>query len=323
MSELGQLLRKHPRGVTVNEVAAHLQVTPRSARRYLRELRLDLEGVVERPGGEKRWRIPAVDLPRSVALRRIQAYALLATSPLLDLFEGSALHDELSLAQETLIAVARRPGRGPNACGQAEQLEQRFRYAAFAPESSEQLAEQLDMLFHALSEQQAVRCHLALATDSAPKPRYLHPYALLLYKDALHCIAQVLPDGQVCALAVSQLHALRALQDHPFDVPADFRVEDYLQGQFGLWRQQAVRHHIIIALDASVSAVATQRRLHATQRVEPQPDGSVHLHLQLSSTTEVAMWVLGFGSRARVLQPAALREQVATELAAAAAHYST
>ena len=47
MSELKQLLLRHPKGITVAQIAAQLKVTTRSARRYLRELRLDLESVAD------------------------------------------------------------------------------------------------------------------------------------------------------------------------------------------------------------------------------------------------------------------------------------
>ena len=33
MSELRALLHRHPKGVTLNQIAAHLEITPRSARR--------------------------------------------------------------------------------------------------------------------------------------------------------------------------------------------------------------------------------------------------------------------------------------------------
>ena len=48
MSELRQLLHQYPRGLTLAEISEQLGVTTRSARRYLRELRLDLEAVLER-----------------------------------------------------------------------------------------------------------------------------------------------------------------------------------------------------------------------------------------------------------------------------------
>jgi predicted DNA-binding transcriptional regulator YafY len=321
MSDLRQLLYQHPRGVTVNEIAAHLRVTPRSARRYLRELKLDLEDLPDRHNGEKRWRIPPPDRPRHVALRRNQAYALLAARPLLRLLEGSALYEEIALANEMLVGVARRPGRGPNTCGDADDLERRFCYAAFAPEHSPVIAEHVDLLFHALAERHPVRCHL----PSGPEELSAHtfePYALLLYKDALHCIGKLDPDGAVRALPLSQLHGLRVLAKRRFELPDDFNIDDYHQGHFGLWQQDATRHHIVIDFEPNVSAMIRERRLHESQRVEARADGSVRLHLHLSSLEEVAMWVLGFGSGADVIGPAMLRERVAEELRKAAARYA-
>src|SRR5204862_1358226 len=77
LDKLRQLLEHHPKGMTLYELADAIGVTPRSLRRYLKEVSsaLELEPVPTRAGGAKRWRIRSSDLPRKIALRRTQAYA--------------------------------------------------------------------------------------------------------------------------------------------------------------------------------------------------------------------------------------------------------
>src|SRR5690606_34906113 len=101
MDRLRELLTRHPRGLSLYELADALKVTPRTMRRYLRELEreYDLEPYEERPGGVRRWRIRASELPRKLELRRTQAYALLAARRIFEPMRGSALYDEIELAK--------------------------------------------------------------------------------------------------------------------------------------------------------------------------------------------------------------------------------
>lgn len=320
MSELRRLLVQHPKGVTLDEIAAHLHVSHRSARRYLAELSFDLESESEGPAGQKRWRIPAVDLPRRVAMRRTQAYALLAAKPLFAPMAGSTLYEEIDLAAQTLLAVARRPGRGPNA-GVRGHLEERFRYVPFAPKDYAARAEDLDAMFQAVADLRPLSCRLPRASDGVLERRVVHPFALVLYKDAIYCIAEDASTGRVDAVELDAVRSARTLEDEHFDIPDDFVVDDYVQGQFGLWRAEGETHEVVIELDTSVADNVLTRAVHPSQRVE-EIAGGVRLTFEIADLTEVATWVLGFGSLARVVAPEALSARVREELTRALALYS-
>lgn len=322
MAELRRLLVQHPKGVTLHEIAAHLDVTPRSARRYLNALPMELESEVERPSGQKRWRIPAVDVPRRVALRRTQAYALIATRDLFASIRGSALYEEIDLANQTLLGVARRPGRGPNAgVHEDASLEQRFRFLPFAPPSYADKSEELDTIFHAVAELHPIECSW-LEDDGSWVRRRLWPYALVFYKDALHCLACEPASELVKAHALERIADTHCIVDERFELPSDFDVEDYVQGQFGLWRNDEIVHEVVVELDASVAGALLSRRLHPSQRVELHPDGRARLILDLGDLSEVVPWVLGLGPHAEVISPPELRAAVSEQLQAALARYA-
>src|SRR5260370_19884139 len=97
---LREKLETHTAGLTLQELALMLRITTRSVRRYLRELALvtELESIEVRPGGAHLWRVKPSERGRTVALRRTQAYALLATRRVFEMLKGSALFDEIDLA---------------------------------------------------------------------------------------------------------------------------------------------------------------------------------------------------------------------------------
>ena len=108
---LKEKLEAHAGGLSLEELAAMLRITTRSVRRYLRELALvtELESIEVRRGGAHLWRIKPSERGRTVALRRTQAYALLASRRVFDPIRGSALFDEIDVALRQVEQVAHRP----------------------------------------------------------------------------------------------------------------------------------------------------------------------------------------------------------------------
>ena len=316
MRLLRQLLHTSPKGITLGDIAKRLHVTTRSARRYIRELGDDVEAIPERPGGEKLWRIPPVDQPRRVLVRRTQAYALLATRGLFEPMRGSTLYEEIGLAAQTLLGVARRPGRGPNAVLADAKLEQRFRYLPFAPKDYTDHAETLDTVFQAVSDLRPLRCRCAQGMRLT-----IHPYALLFYKDAIHCLAFDPEQQLVRTLPIDGISNARCLDEPRFDIPEDFDVDDYVQGQFGLWRSDGPCKRVVIDLDASISDYALTRSVHPSQVVEQLGDGNVRLSFDIADLTEVTSWILGFGSLAKVVAPTELIDAVRAQLQQALDRY--
>lgn len=316
------LLQRHPRGLTLYQLSGELGITPRSLRRYLVEVEreVDLVSQPERPGGPLLWRLAPSELPRKIEVRRTQAYAMLATRALFQPLRGSTLYEEIDLFAQRLEGVARRAGRGPNAGVSDARLEERFAYVPFAPKDYAHKAQELDDVFQAVADLRPVRC-LHYSLDGVEERVVLHPYAMLLYKDAIFVIAKRAPAGKVEAFALDRISDSTCLVDERFDLPERFDVNDWVQGQFGLWRGGA-KKQVVVEFDATVAEFVRSRRVHATQRLEELAGGGVRMTVELGDLSEVAGWVLGFADKARVLEPPELVERVVAELRGALARYA-
>ena len=126
---------------------------------------------------------------------------------------------------------------------------------------------------------------------------------------------------EVRCLLLDAMHDTRCLDDERFELPDDFDVDEYVQGQFGIWKADGPTETVVVDLDARVADHVMSRSIHPSQRVEPRPDGRVRLSLDLANLTEVPAWILGFGSLAEVIEPVSLRERVASELREALSRY--
>lgn len=56
-----------------------------------------------------------------------------------------------------------------------------------------------------------------------------------------------------------------------------------------------------------------ERRYHPTQQTEDLPDGGLRLSLRVAGTFEVKRWLLGYGAEVEVLEPTALRAEIAAD----------
>jgi len=322
LDNLRALLQRHPKGLTIYELARELDVTPRSLRRYLGEVARDLELVstTSRPGGARLWRLAPGETPRRVEVRRTQAYALLAARRLFEPMRGSTLYEEIDLAAQQLLGVARRPGRGPNAGVADARLEERFLYLPFAPKDYASRTEELDDLFQAVADLRPLACRYRRAKDGREERVVIHPYAMVLYKDAIYCVGMHVARGEVRTFLLDRMRDTECAVTERFALPASFSIDDYFQGQFGIWSGGEPRK-VVIDFDARVAEFVRTRRVHPSQQLSSLPGGGVRLTIAIGDLTELATWVLGFGETARVVEPKDLVARVKKELEGALARY--
>lgn len=322
LDALRALLQRHPKGLTIYELAKELGVTTRSLRRYMVEVKrdIDLVSTIARPGGARLWRLAPSEISRRVEVRRTQAYALLAARRLFEPMRGSTLYEEIDLAAERLLGVARRPGRGPNAGVVDARLEDRFLYLPFAPKDYAARTEELDDLFQAVADLRPLHCRYQRAKDSREDRITIHPYAMVLYKDAIYCVGLHVGRGEIRTFLLDRMRDTECAATERFDLPDDFSVDDYFQGQFGIFRGGEPKR-VVIDFDARVAEFVRTRRVHPSQDLAPLPGGGVRLTMEIGDLTEVSTWILGFGETAQVIEPPDLVERIKNELKGALARY--
>lgn len=322
LDTLRSLLQRHPKGLSLYELAAELGVTPRSLRRYIAHVKRELEivSVRSKPGGPVLWKLGPGEAVRKVEVRRTQAYALLAARRLFEPMRGSALYDEISMASEKLLGVARRPGRGPNAGVADARLEDRFLYLPFAPKDYASRTEELDDVFQAVADLRPLHFRYVRPKDGKIEKTIIHPYAMVLYKEAIYCVGYQVAKKEIRTFLLDRMRDTECAVTERFDLPDDFRIDDHFQGQFGIWRGKSPQR-VVIEFDSRVNEYVETRKMHPSQLLESLPDGGIRLTMEIGDLTEVTTWVLGFGETAKVIEPPELRERVKTELANALARY--
>jgi predicted DNA-binding transcriptional regulator YafY len=322
LDHLRELLERRPKGMTLYELAASLHVTPRTLRRYLKEVgrEYELEPVRLRGGGKVVWRITSFDIPRKVELRRTQAFALLAARRVFEPMKGSALFEEIDLAVNKLMALARRPGRGPNAGPPDTQLEKRFLYLPFAPKFYQNRTEELDDLFQAVADLRPMTLQYRSQTRGKEETITIHPYALVLHRDAIYTVGYHCERQAIRTLLLDRMRATECSTTERFELPADFDIDDYFQGELGIWRSDE-KHRVVVEFDAEAAEYVRGRRVHPSQRLALLPGGAIRSTMTVGNLNPVVSWILEWGPRAKVIEPVELVDRVKQELGEALAKY--
>jgi predicted DNA-binding transcriptional regulator YafY len=106
-----------------------------------------------------------------------------------------------------------------------------------------------------------------------------------------------------------------------FELPEDFKIDDYFQGEFGIWKTTE-RHKVVIEFDAPAAEYVRMRQVHPSQKLVLMNGGKIRLTMQVGNLTQLTSWVLEWGKRARVLEPQELIARVTEELQGALQAYA-
>jgi predicted DNA-binding transcriptional regulator YafY len=338
---LREKLETHAAGLTLQDLALMLRITTRSVRRYLRELGLvtEIESIPVRPGAAHVWRIKPSERGRAVSLRRTQAYALLAARSAFDVLKGSALFDEIDVLHREVRQVAQRPAVRPGVRGEAQidgRLEERFAFVPPAARTYANRSEDVDEVFRAVADLRVLRFRyrdeneaftpVSTGRDAKGSRFLVHPYALVIHSGSLACVAHHPIGNGARVFAFERMSDVEASESERYELPDEFTIADWLQGDFGVARAPRTLK-LLVEFDARVADSVRARRVHPSQKLAVAQDGRVRASFAVPDCVEVMdrvrAWLLAFGAAARVFEPRELADEMARELKQAAGRYTT
>lgn len=142
-----------------------------------------------------------------------------------------------------------------------------------------------------------------LVTDRVIEPGALHWDGAL---EAMYVPSWCRLREAVRVFAVHRILAAEAKrEDHARLAPPRRAIER----AFRVWYREQVEH-VQVWFSPRVAGEIKERAWHASQRLEADAAGGVHLHLDISAPGELERWLLGYGADARVLAPPWLAEQI-------------
>ena len=319
------LLQGHRR-LNVKDIAEELEVHERTVHRDLEVLELaGVPWVFDR--SRKSYRIehwynfPALPLTHDDLLDQAAAAAIAATPGVSAGGGAKAVTERLAgnaperAAQ--LLADAQRALEvlDLKLAGQQRHREH-LRTIQWALIGRKQLAARYDSPYQSHSPAQGGQSPFAARTPqkgTVPKA-VLHPYRLLLTRQAWYLIARPADAGNPRVYRVARFAALRPL-DRPADVPADFDLRAYLGNAWSVFRGDET-FEIELLFHQDAARIVAETTWHHTQQVQRHPDGTATVKFRIDGLDEIIWWLLGWAGFVAVVRPERLREMFVEQLRA-------
>ncbi|MEW5990263.1 MAG: WYL domain-containing protein [Chloroflexota bacterium] len=299
---VANVLKAHPDGIRVEDIAERVGISRRTAYRDLVALGGELGLPTWSDGG--RWGILEASFLPPLKLTTSEAMAVVLAARLMVRY-ADKYDPDLASAFEKLEEGLPAP-LSEHVERSLDVLQRARRDPAFV--------DHVHALTRAWAERRVVEIEYAAARyegrTRAARRAVVHPY-LIEPSTQTHALYLIGWDEGRGGLRTFKIERIRSVMVTPrrFEPPESGSTETLLRQAWDIIADQPAVEVILRFVPAVADRVA-ETIWHPTQRHERQPDGSLVWRATVSGTIEVRLWVLSWGDEVQVLAPATLRNDV-------------
>lgn len=312
---LFQRLARSHYGLGLDELVEELECTKRTVYRDLEALMLAGFPVVsEKRDGRVHYRLLESFRIGDVPFTSDEILALAFSEDLLRTLEGTVFHDSVRSALTKI-----RASLSPALADYLARLGGSFRVLPGPHKSYARFRDTIRGLNDAVLACQTIRIRYRTGGTGAASSRDLDPYRVWYRSGGLYVVGLDHRSGEIRTFAVDRIGALAGTGSR-FVPRKDFDFDAYIGSSFGVVHEPATK--VCIRFERPWATYVEERTWHPSQKLTRLADGRLELALEVGGSSELRSWVLSFGAGAEVLEPAALRSEVARELDAARGRYA-
>ncbi len=297
-------------GLSIRQMADELGVTGRTVRRDLdvfRSVGFPLEEAVGEHG-RKTWRLKGARDQPQLAFTFDEAIALYLGRRLLEPLAGTPFGEAARHAFQKIRAVL-----GPGALDYVARFSAAYHETGIEPCDYASKSELIDGLRVAIEDGKEARVLYRSGGTPEATDRDVHPYGMIHHRGSLYLVALAPRDGKIKHYKVDRIEEVEVGRDAPRR-PEGFDLAAYMASAFAAYREDGEPTEVQVRFSPEAARYVQESRWHVSQRLTPQPDGTVVAEYRVSGTEEIKHWILGFGARAVVLEPESLRREIVEEL---------
>jgi proteasome accessory factor B len=297
------VLRGHPEGIRPAEIARRVGVATRTVYRDLTALETEVGVAVWSENGL--WGVVDQEFLPPLKLTLDEAMAVVLSARLMVRY-ADKYDPDLAAAFEKLEEVLPAP--------LAEHVERTLDVLAQHPRDAA-FSDRVHRLTRAWAERRVVTLEYEparYAPEAAARTAVVRPYLIepSLQTHALYLIGW---DETRDALRTFKIERIRdvALTPRTFEPPEPGSLEGALRAAWDIIADQPATE-VVLRFAPAVATRVLETTWHPTQRVTTQEDGSLVWRATVAGTIEIRLWILSWGDEVEVLEPAELRNNVAS-----------
>jgi predicted DNA-binding transcriptional regulator YafY len=303
-------------GASIDGLASELAVTTRTIRRDLAALQESGFPLYDErdDDGRVRWRLDGQVLKGlETGFTLAEICALYLSRNLLEAVSGTPFQRDLALAFARLEKML-----SPRMRQFLDRLPS-ILVAKPGPRASVSAPDTVARLLDATLHFRVARMRYHSVSSARVKDYLVHPYRLAFAQGGLYLLAYVPEYEAVRTFAIDRIASV-SLEKQTF-TPTQQIGDEAFGNSLGVNTGPAV--HVEIRFAKQVAPYVRARVWHTSQQVRDEPDGAITLTMEVCHDWALRSWILSWGAFAEVASPAALAEDIRSDLQSAAAQYSS
>lgn len=292
------LLNQNPQGLSITEIAEKCSISKRTTYRDLRALEFELDVPIWEDGTNRGitegFFLPPVNftLPEAINIfivsRNIQNTERMYNPSVVALFTK-------------LNSIVPIPLRN--------KIQYNLEYVEKRPLLEKRRIENTNRLMRAWLSQHKVKIVYKYRDEDKPMERIIEPrYFEPSLTGGFYVIAFCHLKKAVCAFKMRHIVGEVSVQPDTYIIPDDFNAEKLLDEAWGLHFENEIVTVKLRFKPDNRSVIET--RLHPSQIIEAQEDGSFIMTLKVRDSIHFRNWIMGWGDSVEVLEPKSLRNQI-------------
>lgn len=178
----------------------------------------------------------------------------------------------------------------------------------------------LAILHGALGRRRCLEGYYRAKGARTSKPVLIHPLGLLVRGAVQYLVCTLFDYGDIRQLAVHRLTDLREVGT-PYREPDGFCLQTYASRSATRYESRGPVQ-LVARFQPDAAEHLFETPLSKDQTTHALPDGRIEVSAVVEWDQPLRWWLLAFGSRVEVIEPADLRADLSRELCAAAAAYA-
>jgi len=232
---------------------------------------------------------------------------LLVSRNLLKPLEGTEIAEALNSALSK--ASAALPPQGHE---YVRSMELMFSVGIGPHKNYRQHRQTIDLISQAIDKRSTAQIRYFSASRDSTGRREVDPYFLRFAGGGLYMIGYCHLSKEVRMFAVERIRSI-ALTDHPYQMPLDFKVDEYVRDALGIMRSGR-RIDVELLFSKKAAAWVKDKTWHPSQESTSLKDGRLKMTLKVADNEELVGWILSFGGEVRVVGPKGLLVKILHEV---------
>ncbi len=302
-----QILISSITGKSVSDLAKKINCHTRTIYRDLEALHLAGFPIYdEKQSGKSVWSIIDSGKKITMPLSLPELMALYFGRDLLNVLKNTVFHDSLkSLFNKIKINLPE------GYIDFLEQFEKNLKVGQQPYKQHAELNETISIINKAIEKRKCIEISYFVISRKKSTNRRVAPYNLWYSNGTFYIIGHCMMRKKMRTFACDRIKTI-GITDEAFIIPDTFKIDEYIQSSFGVFHGETTKVEIWFAPDAA--EYIKEKKWHESQEILEQEDGSIIFKAEVAGIHDIKIWVMSWGSKAKVIEPELLRMDIRSEI---------